>query len=185
MDFTHYNNSGATFAEELVNTKGSITGKEYLPTVEEWRSFLTKYGVKGVARLTAADVEQIRGYRERIREVFFADEGDSIRLLNEILSEVAATPQISNHDDHPWHLHYSSDDAPIAHRVAAGAAMGVAVLIVDQGHDRLGVCAADDCLDVFVDTSRNKSKRYCNQTCCTKVNVKAHRARKKELADKS
>lgn len=185
MDFTHYKNTGATFAEDLVNTKGSISGNEYVPTVEEWRSFLTKYGVKGVSSLTAADVEQIKGYRERIREVFFAAEEKRIDLLNELLNEVAATPQISNHDGHPWHLHYSSDDAPIAHRVAAGAAMGIAVLIVDHGHDRLGICAADDCLDVFVDTSRNKSKRYCNSTCCTKVNVKAHRARKKELADKS
>ena len=185
MDFTHYSNSGATFAEELVNTKGSPSGREHLTTVEEWRGLLTKYGVKGVARLTGADVEQIKGYRERIREVFFAAEGERIKLLNEILSEVAATPQISNHDGHPWHLHYSSDDAPIAHRVAAGAAMGIAVLIVDQGHDRLGICAAEDCLDVFVDTSRNRSKRYCDSTCGTKVNVKAHRARKKELADKS
>ena len=103
-------------------------------------------------------------------------------MLNELLAEVAATPQISNHDDHPWHLHYSADDAPISHRVASGAAMGLAVLIVEKGHDRLGVCASDDCLDVFVDTSKNKSKRYCNQTCCTKVNVAAHRARKKEAA---
>jgi predicted RNA-binding Zn ribbon-like protein len=185
MDFTHYSNTGATFAEELVNTKGSISGNEYQPTVEHWKGFLSRFGVKGSGKLTAADVEAIKGYRERIREIFFADEATSIRLLNELLAEVAATPQISNHDDHPWHLHYSADDAPIAHRVASGAAMGLAVLIVDQGHSRLGVCAADDCLDVFVDTSRNKSKRYCNQSCCTKVNVAAHRARKKQLADKS
>ena len=180
MDFAHYNNSGAVFAEELINSKGSISGNEYLPTLEDWREFLGRYGVKGVSRLNAADVEEIKGYRERIRAVFFADEDGSIRLLNELLSEVAATPQISNHDGHPWHLHYSAEDAPISHRVASGAAMGLAVLIVEKGHDRLGVCASDDCLDVFVDTSKNKSKRYCNQTCCTKVNVAAHRARKKE-----
>ena len=185
MDFTHYSNSAATFAEELVNTRGSTSGKEYLPTVEDWKSLLGEFGVKGVTRLTAADVDAIKGYRERIREVFFADEDTAIRLLNEILSEVAATPQISNHDDHPWHLHYSSDDAPIAHRVASGAAMGLAVLITEKGYKRLGVCTADDCLDVFVDTSRNRSRRYCNQSCSTKVNVAAHRARKKQLADKS
>ncbi|MBW3595114.1 MAG: CGNR zinc finger domain-containing protein [Actinobacteria bacterium] len=185
MDFAHYNNSGAVFAEELVNTKGSVSGNEYLPTVEEWQDFLTRFGVKGVSRLTVADVEEIKGFRDRIRDVFFADEEGAIKLLNDILSEVAATPQISNHDGHPWHLHYSSDDAPISHRVAAGAAMGLAVLIVEKGHERLGICAADDCFDVFVDTSRNKSKRYCNQTCCTKVNVAAHRARKKEAGTSS
>lgn len=179
MDFAHYNNSGAHFAEELVNTKGSISGTEYVPTVEAWKEFLGRFGIKGLSKLAAADVEQIKTYRERLREVFLASEDEAIARLNEILAEVAATPHMSDHDGHPWHLHYASEDAPLAHRVAAGAAMGLAVLIVDKGHARVGVCSADDCGDVFVDTSRNRSRRYCSQTCSTKVNVAKYRARHK------
>jgi predicted RNA-binding Zn ribbon-like protein len=83
-------------------------------------------------------------------------------------------------------MHYSEPDAPIAHRIASGAAMGLATLITEQGFERIGICGADGCLDVFVDTSRNRSRRYCDPTCSTKVNVAAHRARKKrELADQS
>ena len=43
---------------------------------------------------------------------------------------------------------------------------------------RLRVCAADDCEDVVVDLSKNRSKRYCDGTCGNRANVAAYRARK-------
>ena len=42
---------------------------------------------------------------------------------------------------------------------------------------RLRVCAADDCVDVVVDLSKNRSKRYCDGTCGNRANVAAYRAR--------
>ena len=45
---------------------------------------------------------------------------------------------------------------------------------------RLRLCAADDCTDVLVDLSRNKSKRYCDTgNCGNRTNVAAYRARKR------
>ena len=43
---------------------------------------------------------------------------------------------------------------------------------------RLWVCAADDCEDVVVDLSKNRSKRYCDGGCGNRANVAAYRARK-------
>ena len=49
--------------------------------------------------------------------------------------------------------------------------------------DRVKVCAADDCSDVLVDLSKNKSKRYCDTgNCGNRVNVAAYRARKRTSA---
>lgn len=180
MDFAYYRLEAAHFAAELVNTKGSISGREFLPDVEAWKDFLRAYVIEGLDDLTERDIERIRIVREHLREVFFADRDGAIERLNALLRDVAATPQIATHDDEPWHMHYSAPGAPLADRIAAGAAMGLALLITEQGFERLGVCGADECLDVYVDTSRNKSRRYCNQTCSTKVNVAAHRARKKQ-----
>jgi len=180
MDFAHYNLEAAHLAAEIVNTKGSISGREFLPDVDAWKEFLQPFVIEGLDELTERDVDQLRVYRERLRDVFFADQNGAIDRINALLRDVAATPQVATHDDHPWHLHYSAPGAPLADRIAAGAAMGLALLITEQGFERLGVCGADECLDVFVDTSRNRSKRYCGQTCSTKVNVAAHRARKKE-----
>jgi predicted RNA-binding Zn ribbon-like protein len=43
---------------------------------------------------------------------------------------------------------------------------------------RLRVCAADDCEDVVVDLSKNRSKRFCDGGCGNRANVAAYRARK-------
>jgi predicted RNA-binding Zn ribbon-like protein len=76
-------------------------------------------------------------------------------------------------------MHYVCSDAPLGQRVAAAAAMGLAIVLAEYGVERLGMCAAENCADVFVDTSRNKSKRYCDDTCSTRMNVAAYRKRKK------
>lgn len=182
MDFTHYSREAAHFAADLVNTRGSISGAEYLPDLQAWKAFLEPYLIEGVDRLTDTDVEETKAIRERIRAVFFAGEEETMELLNDLLREVAATPQMSDHDGHPVHMHFSAPDAPLAHRIGSGAAMGLAMLIVEEGRSRLGVCGADECEDVFVDTSRNRSRRYCNQVCSSRVNVAAYRARHKEAA---
>jgi predicted RNA-binding Zn ribbon-like protein len=57
--------------------------------------------------------------------------------------------------------------------------MGLAMLVVDFGATRLGVCAADKCDNVFVDTSPNQSRRYCSDRCSSRANVAAYRARRK------
>jgi hypothetical protein len=35
---------------------------------------------------------------------------------------------------------------------------------------------------VFIDTSTNRSRRYCSDRCATRANVAAYRARRKEQA---
>ena len=44
---------------------------------------------------------------------------------------------------------------------------------------RLDRCASDDCDDVVLDLSRNRSRRYCSTTCGNREAVAAYRARQK------
>ena len=44
---------------------------------------------------------------------------------------------------------------------------------------RLDICAADDCDDVVLDLSRNRSRRYCSTTCGNREAVAAYRARQR------
>jgi predicted RNA-binding Zn ribbon-like protein len=180
MDFSHYSTEAAHFAADLINTKGTPSGTEMLADREAWRTFLQPYMVEGAERVTEADIDEIKAVRERLRTVFHADESEAVHLLNDILADTGAAPYISDHDGTPWHMHYSAHDAPVAQRIGSGAAMGLATLIVERGFSRLGICQAENCGDVYVDTSRNRSRRYCNATCSTRVNVAAHRARQKE-----
>jgi hypothetical protein len=179
MNFTHYSEDAAQLASDLVNTVGSHSGKEFLPDGETLREFLVAHDMAAPPRITDADLEDVRRWRSRLAEVWTApDASTKAEVLNGILKEVQALPQLTDHDG-TWHMHYVCSDAPLGQRVAAAAAMGLAVVLSEYGVERLGVCAADNCADVFVDTSRNKSKRYCDDTCSTRMNVAAYRKRKK------
>jgi predicted RNA-binding Zn ribbon-like protein len=59
--------------------------------------------------------------------------------------------------------------------------MGLATLVTDLGVDRLGLCHATPCRRAFLDTSSNRSRRYCSERCASRANVAAYRARKRKV----
>jgi predicted RNA-binding Zn ribbon-like protein len=177
VNFGHYTDESVALAVDLVNSMGSVSGKEYLETPDDVRRLLDKHGIPSPRTIRPDDIAEIHDVRARLRALFHAsDDDESIRLVNSLLHDAGAVPQVTNHDGR-WHLHYVPDAAPIARRVAAAAAMGIAGVICEFGRDRLGICSASNCADVFVDTSRNRSRRYCDDTCSTRMNVAAFRAR--------
>ena len=100
-------------------------------------------------------------------------------MLNALLAETGAVPQIVAHDGRGPHIHVSPSTAPIADRIAAHLAMGFAELLVAGESRRLRTCASPTCREVFLDESRNRSRRYCDsRTCGNRLHVAAYRARK-------
>jgi predicted RNA-binding Zn ribbon-like protein len=179
VDFTHYIEHAAQTAADLVNTKGSITGNEYLGTPEGVEEFLRAHGFSPPLLVPEAGIAELHRVRDRLRAVFHASaESEAARLLNAILTDLEVTPYLTNHDGR-WHMHYAPEDASLGQQVAAAGAMGLALVIAEHGFGRLGTCAADNCKDVFVDMSRNRSRRYCNEVCSSRMNVAAYRARHK------
>ena len=85
------------------------------------------------------------------------------------------TPQLSRHDGEPWHLHFTS--AVAGTEWGAACATGLAVVVDGQATGRLGVCRADGCDRVYVDVSRNASRRFCSEACLNRTKVAAFRAR--------
>jgi predicted RNA-binding Zn ribbon-like protein len=169
-----------TAAAELINTGRSGDG-EGLRDVADVAAFGRRYGFGGRAR--AADVTALRGYRARLDAVVTACEaGDSTagaRMVNALLAETGAIPQIVSHDGRGPHIHVSRPAAPMADRITAHLAMGLAGLLVSGESGRLRSCASPTCRDVFVDESRNRSRRYCDRrTCGNRLHVAAYRARK-------
>lgn len=175
--FTNYRDQAATLAADLVNTVGSISKTDYMPDLEAFRAFLKEHGFEHES-VRQRDLEEVRTLRSALHDAFFASGDDEvIAILNSLLEQADARPEITNHDG-VWHVHYVPDDAPLARRLAAYAVMGLGSLVSDLGRDRMGICRADECEDVFVDTSRNRSRRYCNDKCATRMNVAAYRKRR-------
>ncbi|GAB3403606.1 CGNR zinc finger domain-containing protein [Flindersiella endophytica] len=110
------------------------------------------------------------------------NEQEIVRRLNELLKLHPVSPFISGHDKQTWHLHVAERESSVAETLAAEGLMGMATVVCDLGTDRFGVCAAARCTNVFVDTSPNRSRRYCSERCSSRANVAAFRARRKAHA---
>jgi predicted RNA-binding Zn ribbon-like protein len=177
--------SYSEYAVRLVNSiDPGRPGRDALTDMAALRSFLTHAPAQR-ARATRRDLAALRVLRDRLLPVFEAvDAGrprEAVNRLNVLLVEHPIRPQISDHGDSDWHLHLT-ERGDVAARYAANAVMGLSVLVTELGVDRLGVCAASGCRRVFVDTSTNRSRRYCSERCATRANVAAYRARQKQAA---
>lgn len=167
-------------AAELINT-GRSAGGEELRTVADVAAFARRYGMGGRARET--DVAALRAYRARLDAIVTAWEaGDglaAVPMINALLAETGAIPQIVAHDGRGPHIHVSRPAAPMSDRIAAHLAMGLAELLVAGESGRLRSCASPACREIFLDESRNRSRRYCDsRTCGNRLHVAAYRARK-------
>jgi predicted RNA-binding Zn ribbon-like protein len=137
-------------------------------------------------RVTRADVRALGELQEALRAVFAAagSEEQIVHQLNLLLREHPMSPYISCHDATRWHLHVAERDSSVAETLATEALMGLAIVVCDLGADRFGTCAAVRCSRVFVDTSPNRSRRYCSERCSSRANVAAFRARRRAAAVK-
>lgn len=184
MNFDTYTDLSVTTAVDLVNTLDYISGTDELTEPEDLAQFLQAHRDSYRRPVTADDVADVRHLRDRLRSAFVqGDETAVVALLNTLLAEASALPQLSDHDGEPWHLHFTPPESSLVAHMAAEAAMGLAIVLRDQGLDRLRVCSAIGCSRVFVDTSRNRSRRYCDpSTCGNRTNVAAYRARQRSGA---
>ncbi len=170
-----------TGCAELINSGRSRDG-DSLADVQAVQSFADRYAFYG-SPAVPADVDRLRAYRARLDEIAAACErgavDEAIDQLNALLAQTGASPQIATHHGRGPHLHVSRPDSPLADRMAAHFAMGLAWLVVAGQAGRVRSCESPTCNDMFVDLSRNRSRRYCDsRTCGNRLHVAAYRARK-------
>lgn len=183
MELTGYTNCSLVLATDLVNTCSPISGQDDLAGVEELTRFLKDHRVSYGRPVTDADLRGVHRLRGRLREVFeSAEQKATVRILNDLLGKAGALPQLTNHDGEPWHVHFTPPETPLTPRLQAECAMALAVVVAEAGFGRLRVCEGERCRDVFVDTSRNRSRRFCSpHVCGNRAAVAAYRARQRAL----
>ena len=176
MLFTHDTEVALSAAAALVNS--AKTDPDSLATLAELDQFVTDWGWTGSRRHNRAELDAVRELRPRLEEFWEVDEQGAVDLVNGLLREAQALPQLVKHDHWDWHLHATPDDAPLSVRMAVEAAMAMVDVLRQDEFARLQVCAADDCDDVLVDLSKNRSRRFCSTSCSNRTNVAAFRARR-------
>lgn len=172
--FAHDTEVALGSAVALVNTESA--GR--LETLADLDDFVAEEGWTGSRRRTRAELDAVRALRPRLRAIWYADEDTAVEIVNALLREARALPQLIKHDQWDYyHVHATSPEQPLVDRMAVEAAMAIVDVIRSGELDRLRICAADDCADVLVDLSRNRSKRFCEGGCGNRANVAAYRAR--------
>lgn len=125
------------------------------------------------------DLPAVRDFLLRWERVIdAADPVERATLLNALLAEFAAPPQLTDHAGTGWHLHFRDADLPVHRQVASLISVGTALHLTGLGMTRLGRCAATDrCRRVFADISNNGRQRFCSPGCGNRAAVQRHRAR--------
>lgn len=190
MNFDSYTDLGVEAAAHLANalTSGFARGRaSSIPERGDERMELarsTEAAIWGrTGPMSPHDSEGLYRLAARLREVFEAaavsDSDRVASLINLLLRDYHAAPQLASHDGEPWHLHFHSQEKEAGRAQARGAtcATALAIVVGTGGMGRLGICCANRCDRVFIDTSRNGSKRFCSQTCLGRQKVASFRAR--------
>lgn len=178
MDLTSY----AELAMRLVNTSDAGGGRQdELATVEAYCALMADRAAL-CARATAADLDALRELRSQLRLIFSAcaaDDGDAAAArLNALLARHPIHPEIAQHDGGTWHLHHA-DSGSVADRYAAGAVLGLTMVVTSLGIDRLRHCEAPSCPHMLVDTTPDRSQAYCGDRCAAKASVTALHERRR------
>ncbi len=185
MNFNSHMDVVIRVAVDLVNllTPGEDRGRRHVPPEGDERTaavgtVLRSFGGREATWEEAAELcfvaAELRGIFEAVST---GAVDDAARQVNALLVRTGARPELQRHDGEPWHLHFHAADRSLPNVWAAGCATGLAVVLGGEWHERLGVCTAPRCDRVYVDTSRNGTRRYCSTSCQNRVKTAAFRAR--------
>ena len=174
MLFANDTEASLRAAVALVN---SAAEPDTLTEISQLDAFYEEHGFTGRHDRDAAELRALRALRPVLRELLTAERDDAAALVNTLLADAQALPQLRRHDGLDWHIHAVPADAPLERRVAVEAAMAMVDLIRADELSRLSVCADERCDGLVLDLSRNRSRRYCSTACANRNAVAAYRAR--------
>lgn len=132
------------------------------------------------------DVPGLVALAKQLRSVFRSiHDGDldgAARHLNDLLAAHPAYPHLAKDGGH-WRLHHHPGDATLVPMATAISAEALARIVGAGAATRLGTCDSDDCDRVFLDESKNGSRRFCSTTCQNRVKAAAFRRRHATVKD--
>jgi predicted RNA-binding Zn ribbon-like protein len=184
--FDSYEHAGAAIAVDLVNELAverafgrPAPATAPFPAIRR----VLEIDPASAAQLRRRDVPGFIALAAQLRQVFRElDDGDvdaAASRLNRLLAAHPAHPHLAK-DEGRWRVHHHPVDAGVVSMAAAVGAEAMARLIGAGEGTRLGTCESDDCDRVFLDASKNGSRRFCSTTCQNRVKAAAFRRRHAE-----
>jgi predicted RNA-binding Zn ribbon-like protein len=191
--------TGGSLCLDLANTldnRPTAQPRELLATYED----LVAWGVQAGAvppataqplrrtarahpRAATRALQQARHVREALFAIFAAvaagrlPPADASDRLNEALPSALAARRLSLGTGTPaWS--WAEHDLPDLDRVLWPAVVSAAELLTSPDLDRVRECASERCAWLFLDRSKNRSRRWCDMTVCgNRTKARRHYAR--------
>jgi predicted RNA-binding Zn ribbon-like protein len=178
---TAYDDRWAELAFSLVNTLDPYYDQpESLREPADLARFLQEWGITSDRPLGERDLAQAHALRARLGAVFGAPEAAVAATLNDLLAGARLLPRLGADATGGWRLELAAEPGTsVLERLTIEASLGLAQALERYGAARLRRCAASPCEEAFIDTSRNRSRRYCSQRCANRHNVAAFRRRRR------
>ncbi len=169
--FTAYLDEGLTLALALVNN------------ISQERHGLPAHPRSRAVSVRVDEPAAVRRLSERLRAIVEQQEASkAVSLLNKLLSDYEAAPELGLEAPGRWRLHLHPVNATAEALDAVKAASGLAALIDQDRWGTLKSCAASHCDDMFHDRSRNNGRHYCTRTCANRINAQHARARLRDAS---
>jgi predicted RNA-binding Zn ribbon-like protein len=172
--FTHDTELSLANAAALVNTG---RGGEELADEAALDGFVATWQWTGERTHDRPELDAVLKLRSRLGLLWTMTREEAAELINALLRETSALPQLVKHDHWDYHLHATPPDAPLADRMAVEIALAFTDVIRADQLGRLRPCAAVDCDGVLIDLSKNQSRRFCGTSCANRTHVAAYRER--------
>jgi predicted RNA-binding Zn ribbon-like protein len=165
----------------LVNTWDVLNNPPEILNLERLGILLRWFELDDAAEAASErDIEPVRQVRDRLRRAFEStDEAEAVAELNALALRAKAVPRLEPANG-GWAFRYGPGEQSVANELAGRAAVALLEVIERDGWDRFGLCAAAPCCCVYVDRSRNRSRRYCCGLCADRATQAAARRRKRE-----
>jgi len=183
VDLDSYRDAGVLVSVDLVNELVVARADGSRPPDRELVATLKRIFAidpPSVAGVRAVHVPELVGLAQRLHAVFAGlasgDVDAAARGLNELLAQHPAQPHLAK-EEGVWRLHHHPQDAPLVPMWAAICAEGLARVVGLPSAQRLGTCEREGCGRVFVDVSKNASRRFCSLACQNRVKAATFRAR--------
>ncbi|MER6514816.1 CGNR zinc finger domain-containing protein [Nonomuraea sp. NPDC001636] len=114
-----------------------------------------------------------------LRQALLAEHpADQAARINAMIRKYGAQPYLAEDVGQPFHLHFHGSGGTPVEAMGGEFATALALIVDGYGPDRFGPCAAHQCEAVYIDLTRNASRRYCSAACTARAKTAAYRSRR-------
>ena len=125
--------------------------------------------------------DELEGLARQIRAVVVASSAqENAALINALIERYHSRPYLVEDVGQPFHLHFHGYGGSVVDALGGEFAAMLALVVDGYGAHRFGGCHADGCDAIYIDLTRNGSRRYCSPACTARAKTAAYRDRKRQ-----